>query len=122
MDAQDIKDAVADLRRCIELGADDEWIVGFVRQYPFKQTKPDAQAPWISVKDRLPEFDFTANIRHTRIHVIAALDDGSVSPMIYAANSWILAEAKPSWFFADGRKILSHHITHWMPYPEYVTN
>ncbi len=72
---------------------------------------------WISVCDRLPEFDFTAKPVSQLVKVIAALTDGTVSAMHYWANAYSKEEAKPSWTFADGRSCLSHNISFWMPLP-----
>lgn len=77
----------------------------------------EAASPWISVKDRLPEFDFKAHRVSMFIDVIATLIDGSVCAMHYRANGWTAETAKPSWQFADGRSCLGHLVTHWMPLP-----
>jgi len=51
--AEDEKDALVELRRGVESGACDEWLLDFIRQYPFaaRTAAPSDLAEWERLKD-----------------------------------------------------------------------
>lgn len=75
-----------------------EDVIAAMADFADKNTiEAEPMQKWISVKDRLPEYD-------TR--VIACCTDGHVASM----------HAYGKWFYECG--IITDNVTHWMPLPE----